>query len=133
PTKSGRSTGWDEGAPANLAEGWVPLRAKYHRNAELMTWQAGCETPAGDYAAFSQTLDATDSWVEQQVVRSPKIDPVDVDGQAWDRYDRDDGKVQRSLVPRGQHGELTTVVTGTASWEELQTLARSLRPVAQGS
>lgn len=128
-----QSTGWDVAAPVGLPQTWVPLRAHYQRTADLMTWQAGFKTPAGDYAAFSQTLDATDSWVEQLVVRSPRIDPVEVAGESWDRYDRNDGKVQRSLVQRGQPGELSTVVTGTASWEELEQLAASLQPVADGS
>lgn len=128
-----RSTGWGVSAPDALPQGWVPMRAQYHRHTDLMTWQAGFETPDGEYAAFSQTMDATDSWVEQLVARAPQVEPVEVAGQSWDRYDRSDGKVQRSLVQRGPDGELTTVVTGTASWAELEALAGSLTPVSAGS
>ncbi|HHU09998.1 MAG TPA: DUF4245 domain-containing protein [Intrasporangiaceae bacterium] len=128
-----QSTGWDVSAPGGLPEAWVPLRANYHRIADLMTWQAGFETAEGNYAAFAQTLDATDTWVEQSVARSPRLDAVEIGGASWERYDRIDGKVQRSLVQRGATGELTTVVTGTASWAELETLAGSLAPVADRS
>jgi hypothetical protein len=50
----------------------------------------------------------------------------DVAGARWTRYARQD-KLQNSLVLR--HGRLTTVVTGTAGFDELERLAASLRPV----
>jgi hypothetical protein len=93
-----------------------------------MTWQAAYETPAGDYAAVQETVDATDAWVTQQVNRSPRVGEVEIAGSSWEQYDRS-GKVQRSLVRRGGPGEVTTVVTGTASWEELRSFVESLAPV----
>jgi hypothetical protein len=124
-----QSTGWPVSAPRDLPAGWVATRAQYLRSTDgLMTWRAGYETPEGDYAAFQQTVDATDAWVAQQVNRSPRVGQVDVAGASWDQYDRG-AKVQRSLVRRGGTGEITTVVTGTASWEELEGLAESLEPV----
>ena len=115
--------------PLNLPEGWVPTRAQYRRSTDgLMTWHAGFQTPAGDYAALQQTMDATDDWVTTQVNRSPQVGALEIAGRSWLQYDRS-GKVQRSLVDRGDPGEMTTVVTGTASWEELETFAASLGPV----
>lgn len=125
-----QSTGWPITAPRDLPDGWVPTRAQYLRSTDgLMTWQAAYQTPAGDFAALQQTIDATDAWVTAQVNRSPRVGQVEVDGAAWEQYDRE-GKVQRSLVRRGGSGEVTTVVTGTASFEELRLLVRSLSPVA---
>ena len=124
-----QSTGWPISAPRDLPEGWTPTRAQYLRSTDgLMTWQAAYETPAGDYAAVQETVDATDAWVTQQVNRSPRVGEVEIAGSSWEQYDRS-GKVQRSLVRRGGPGEVTTVVTGTASWEELRSFVESLAPV----
>lgn len=124
-----QSTGWPISAPRDLPEGWVPTRAQYLRSTDgLMTWQAGYQTPEGDYAALQQTVDATDAWVEQQVNRSPRVGQVEVAGASWEQYNRD-VKVQRSLVRRGGPGEVTTIITGTASWDALQVLVESLAPV----
>lgn len=123
-----QSTGWAISAPRDLPDGWVATRAQYLRSTDsLMTWRAGYQTPEGDYVALQETVDATDAWVAQQVNRSPLVGQVEVAGTSWDQYDRD-GKIQRSLVRRGGSGEITTVITGTASWEELQVLAESLAP-----
>jgi hypothetical protein len=124
-----QSTGWPVSAPRDLPDGWVATRAQYVRSTDgLMTWRAGYQTPEGDYAALQETVDATDAWVAQQVNRSPRVGQVEVAGASWDQYDRN-AKIQRSLVRRGSTGEITTVVTGTASWEELRILAESLAPV----
>ena len=123
------STDLSLAVPLDLPEGWVPTRAQYRRSTDgLMTWHAGFQTPAGDYAALQQTMDATDDWVITQVNRSPQVGALEIAGRSWLQYDRS-GKVQRSLVDRGDEGEMTTVVTGTASWEELETFAASLGPV----
>lgn len=123
------STGWTLVVPRDLPEGWVPTRAQYRRSTDgLMTWHAGFQTPSGDYAALQQTLDATDAWVTTQVNRSPQVGELEVAGRFWEQYDRS-GKVQRSLVDRGGTGEMTTVVTGTASWDEMEQFAASLGPV----
>lgn len=123
------STGWTLVVPRDLPEGWVPTRAQYRRSTDgLMTWHAGFQTPSGDYAALQQTLDATDDWVTTQVNRSPRVGELEVAGRLWEQYDRS-GKVQRSLVDRGGPGEMTTVVTGTASWDQMQQFAASLGPV----
>ncbi|MCA1782861.1 MAG: DUF4245 domain-containing protein [Dermatophilaceae bacterium] len=124
-----QSTGWPISAPRDLPEEWVSTRAQYLRSTDsLMTWQAAYQTPAGDYAALQETVDATDAWVTAQVNRSPRVGQLEVAGTTWDQYNRD-GKVQRSLVRRGEPGEVTTVVTGTASFEELQVLVESLETV----
>jgi hypothetical protein len=63
--------------------------------------------------------------VRQQVNRAPQVGTLRVDGASWVRYVRTD-KLQNSLVLR--HGRLTTIVTGTAGFDELARLASSLRP-----
>ena len=100
------------------------------------TWHAGYQTPSGTYVAVEQTMDPTREWVEAQTNRAPKIGTLEAGGRTWTKYERDT-KVQNSLVDDPQApGELTTLVTGTASFEEmadfvdLPPAGHSLTPVA---
>ena len=70
-------------------------------------------------------LDDPEEWVRAQTNRAPVVGTQTVAGAQWTRYARQD-KLQNSmvLVRRG----LTTVVTGTAGFDELGRLAASLRP-----
>ena len=94
-----------------------------------MTWHAGYQSPTGNYVALEQTKDATDGWVAAQTNRAKKTGQLDAGGRTWATYVRS-GKVQNSLVDRGTApGELTTIVTGTGTFLELQAFAEALRPV----
>lgn len=128
------STGIEITAPGELPDGWVGTNAQYRRSADgLMTWHAVFETPAGDHVALNETVDATDAWVAQQVNRTERTGQVDLAGVTWQQYERGGSNPQRSLVDRGGDGELTTVVTGSATWDELQLFVESLAPVAATS
>lgn len=128
-TQVQQSTGWAISAPRDLPSEWVATRAQYVRGTDsLMTWRAGYQSPQGEYVALQETVDATDGWVTAQVNDSPLVGQVQVAGSTWDQFNRD-VRVQRSLVRRGGPGEVTTVVTGTASWEEIEAFAEALAPV----
>jgi hypothetical protein len=88
-------------------------------------WHVGYQTPSQQYAAVQQGKDAPAEWVRAQVNRAATAGTERVGGVEWTRYVRAD-KTQNSLVR--VHGDVTTVVTGTAGFEELARLASSLRP-----
>ena len=68
-------------------------------------------------------------WVEAQTNRAPKTGTLDAGGRTWVKYERDT-KVQNSLVDDPQAaGELTTLITGTASFEEMAEFVEHLQPV----
>ena len=114
-------------APTGLPEGWRATSVRTTRStAEVLMWHVGYQTPSQQYAAVQQGQDAPDEWVRAQTNRAPVVGAQDVAGARWTRYARQD-KLQNSLVLR--HGKLTTVVTGTAGFDELERLAASLRPV----
>jgi hypothetical protein len=74
-------------------------------------------------------VDPSREWVEAQTNRAPRIGTLDAGGRTWTKYERDT-KVQNSLVDDPQApGELTTLVTGTASFEEMADFVTYLRPV----
>ena len=94
-----------------------------------MTWHAGYQSPTGNYIALEQTKDATDAWVSAQTNRAPKTGEVQAAGKTWSTYVRS-SKVQNSLVHRAETAtELTTIVTGTGTFDELVAFAETLRPV----
>ncbi|MFN8046656.1 MAG: DUF4245 domain-containing protein [Dermatophilaceae bacterium] len=124
-------SGWPVAIAAGLPSGWKATSARYVRTGEgAMTWLAGYQAPSGDYASVEQTRDASSTWVETEVNRASEQGTVEVGGRTWTKYVRS-SKTQNSLLHRpGAPGELTTLVTGTASFEELAVLIEHLEPVS---
>lgn len=112
-----------------LPEGWRPTSARYVRStSELMTWHAGYQTPTGTYVAIEQTKKATVKWVGAQTSRAVPSGTISIGGKDWTRYIRE-FKVQNSLLNKpADPNELTWLVTGDASFEEMQTFIGYLQP-----
>lgn len=120
-----------------LAEGlpkeWGATSARYVRSKQsLMMWQATYLTPDKQNATVQQiwpkptlSSEKIENWLRNQTGRGTIGGEVQIDGATWVKRDRT-GKVQRSLVRRAE-GEVV-VVTGTASFAQLEELAKSLRP-----
>ena len=123
-------SGWPIVEAVGLPEGWTTTSARYVRTTGgFSTWHAGYQTPSGTYVAVEQTVDPTREWVEAQTNRAPRIGTLEAGGRTWTKYERDT-KVQNSLVDDPQApGELTTLVTGTATFEEMADFVTYLRPV----
>jgi hypothetical protein len=123
-------TNWPIVEAVGLPQGWTPTSARYVRTTDgFSTWHAGYQTPSGTYVAVEQTMDPTSRWVEAQTNRAPKVGTLDAGGRTWVKYERDT-KVQNSLVddPKAP-GRLTTLVTGTATFEEMADFVTHLEPV----
>lgn len=125
-----RETGWPISQPEGLPEGWKATSVRYVRSTDsLMTWHAGYQSPAGNYVALEQTRGATNGWVEAQTNRARVTGEVDAAGKTWVKYERTP-KIQRSLLWRApSEAEVTTLITGTGTFEELSAFATALRPV----
>lgn len=128
-TTVARETGWPIVVPTGLPDGWTVSNVRFLTSTDgLRAWHVGYQTPAGDYVAVEQTMGATDAWIAAQTNRAPKIGTVEAAGLTWDQYDRP-VKVQRSLVHRATSAqELTTVITGTGSFDDLRVFAERLTP-----
>jgi hypothetical protein len=125
-----KESGWPIDRPEALPDGWKATSVRYVRSTGgLMTWHAGYQSPTGNYIAIEQTKDATAEWVSAQTNRAKETGEVQVAGKSWSTYVRG-GKLQNSLVHRAAGPtELTTIVTGTGTFEELTAFAETLRPV----
>jgi len=127
-----RETGWAIEAPA-LPAGWRANAVRFERSTDgLQTWHAGYISPDEQYIAIEQTRGATDTWVAAQTNRGRAEGTLTAAGRTWQKIRRGD-KVQISLVNRGKGAkDMTTILTGTAPYDELVTFAQRLRPVSGG-
>lgn len=126
-----RRTGWPIVEAVGLPEGWTPTSARYVRTTDgFMTWHAGYQLPDATYVAVEQTMDPTRAWVEAQTNRAPKAGTIEAAGRTWTTFERDT-KVQNSLLDDPQTtGDLTTLITGTATFEQMADFATYLQPVS---
>ncbi|MFD3356298.1 DUF4245 domain-containing protein [Streptomyces fradiae] len=116
-----RAAPYPVAAPEGLTGEWRPTSVSYSRKDEN-AWHLGFLTPEREYAAVEQstgapveyvvkvTHDARDTGKTQQVA-----------GRAWERWE---GPKYDALVLREEG--VTTVVTGTASFERLGEMAAAL-------
>ncbi|MCO6006637.1 DUF4245 domain-containing protein [Actinoallomurus purpureus] len=116
-------------APQGLDPKWYPTSSRLTGRANgPVGWHLGFYTPGKQYAALEESgerADGSDGFVARMTSQGRPDGSLQVSGAAWDKTFRKD-KNQRSLVRRLPG--VTLVVTGTASYEELATLAGSLRP-----
>jgi hypothetical protein len=127
-----KASGWTLSRPVDLPDGWKATSVRYVRSTDgLMTWHAGYQAPTGNYVALEQTKDATSGWVEAQTNRARRTGELQAAGRTWATYERTP-KVQRSLLAQGASADgLTTLITGTGTFEELAAFAETLEPVTQ--
>ncbi|WP_190214537.1 DUF4245 domain-containing protein [Kitasatospora indigofera] len=114
-------------SPEGLPEKWKATSVEYRDGSRAgnnghNTWHLGFVTPSGQYAAVEQS-DAPRADVLAAMVAGAEADgTATVDGASWDKVQ---GRKARALAV--QAGNATTLVTGTASYEELEQLADALK------
>lgn len=111
-------------APEGLPERWRPTSAHFDGVDPANTsWHIGFINPNDEYAAVEQGNGTPEEFVKDKAKGGRPVGRVDVEGKPWVSYD---GPKYRSLVRT--EGGVTTMVTGTASFEDLASLASALRP-----
>ena len=114
--------------PRGLPENWLPVSASTRVDAGATTWRIGWVTPAEDFAAFGQSDQGAAAFVDTFAAGAPAGGEVLIDGRRWARLG-DPQAEERSLVRSGSaEDDVTVVVTGTATFAELEELAASLAP-----
>nr|WP_279672240.1 DUF4245 domain-containing protein [Flexivirga meconopsidis] len=126
----GISQRWDPAVADGLPKGWTPVNVRLRTAAGATpTWQAGYDGPGDGYAAVLQTKGGNDAWVSAQTGSGTGKGTVAIAGGQWKKVERSDGE-QRSLVRTTPLGGLTTVVTGTGDWTQLQDFAARVKPLS---
>jgi hypothetical protein len=115
-------------APQGLPSAWYPTSSRLSGKAGgPIAWHLGFYTPGKEYAALEESNErpgGDGGFVDRMTSQGRPDGSVQIAGATWNRTFRQDKK-QRSLVRTV--ADLTVVVTGTASYDELAVLATALR------
>lgn len=114
--------------PGELPDGWVPTSSRIDAEEdeeEPVTWTVGFATPEDLHARFSMSDADPERFIAETTEQGAPDGESGIGGEAWKRY-TDREEPQRSLVRR--EDGVTLVVTGSAGYAELETLAGSLEP-----
>ncbi|MCZ2825083.1 MULTISPECIES: DUF4245 domain-containing protein [unclassified Modestobacter] len=137
PTSAQRAVaalaGYELLVPTDLPEGWrstsVRTDAGSVQAGDPVTLEIGWFTPGEEYAGYVISDDPGADAVADVLDGAAADGTAQVDGQTWDRLETQRGETALTRVTDGA----TLVVTGSATEEELTTLAGSLEPYAPGS
>lgn len=126
-----RETTWPIVEPLGLGSEWKATNVRFTRTTDgLRTWHAGY-LYSGDtqYVSLEQTQGATASWITAETKSGAVNGSMMIAGQKWERRGGAD-QAERALLLRGGTGsDLTTVVVGTAPFDQLAEFAGHLKPV----
>lgn len=117
--------------PTGLGPGWRPTSARWEPTAKSApdpVLHIGYVTPADQYAQVSQSSNSSAPYTAEQTDDGVSVGTQAVEDVTWERWEHGD-RHSLVLVADGT----TTIVSGTASWDELITLAASLEPAAAAS
>lgn len=118
-----RAASYPVAAPEGLPEAWKPTSVRF-RGDDADAWHLGFHAPDGEYVAVEQSAGKRTAFIEDKTQGAAKTGATQrIDGRTWTRYE---GDHYDALVLEGTEGS-TTVVTGTASFGQLTTMAEALR------
>lgn len=117
---------------------WAATSARVEPQPDgSLVWRVGFYTPERAYAAVlqrgvlpEQAAGTQRDWVDEQTRGGVEGGTVVLGGRQWVRMQGDPTPDERRSLVRVDGG-VTTVVTGSASWAELESLAASLRPAGE--
>jgi hypothetical protein len=115
-------------APAGLPDGYRPTSARTDAGGaeagDPVTLEIGYLTPSVEYAGFVVSDDARVAAVADVLDGAQEEGTVDLGGQSWTRGTTERGETVLSRTD----GDVTVLVTGSATDEELATVAGAVRP-----
>ncbi|GHH90124.1 DUF4245 domain-containing protein [Streptomyces capillispiralis] len=118
-----RAASYPVAAPEGLPGEWKPTSVRF-RGEDADAWHLGFHAPDGEYVAVEQSAGKREPFIEDATQGAEKTDATQrIGGETWTRYE---GDHYDALVLEGTEGS-TTVVTGTASFGQLATMAGALR------
>ncbi|WP_369258103.1 DUF4245 domain-containing protein [Geodermatophilus amargosae] len=121
--------------PAGLPDGYRPTSARTDAtdadaaDGAPVTLEIGYVTPSDEYAGFLVTDDADAEPLTAVLDGAEDDGSVDLGGRTWTRLTSERGET----VLTREDGDVTTLVTGSADDEELQTVAAAVAPVSEPS
>lgn len=125
-------SGRDVLAP-DLPDGWTANAARLETVGGVTTWTIGFVTPAGQYIALDQGLQANETWLADAVLDAEVTGAARIGGLDWALYDRRDSADpgNHAFILSTQIGEDLVVLHGTADDTEFETLAEAIGKAVQ--
>ncbi|MBT2387065.1 DUF4245 domain-containing protein [Streptomyces sp. ISL-11] len=119
-----RAAPYPVAAPEGLGEGWRATSVSYRAGGKQgSAWHLGFLDPTEEYVAIEQSDGPAEEFIDSASQRASRTARTQqVAGATWRRYE---GEKYNALV-REERG-VTTVVTGTASYERLTEMAAALK------
>lgn len=118
--------GFAPAVPTGLPGAWTARAADVQRGTDdIPTWHLTYTTPSGRYAGVQQARKATTDWEARQVTDGREQGDRKIGSTTWIIRSRTDRGVTSYVLRKG---DLTTVVTGTATPAELDTFAAAVSP-----
>ena len=122
--------GYEVLVPRDLPEGWRPTSARTDAGAatagDPVTLQIGWLTPEEEFAGYVISDEPGATALTDVLEDATDDGNQDVDGDTWQRLTTERGETALTRT----EGGATLLVTGSASDDELRTLAGSLQPYA---
>lgn len=115
---------YDVLGPDPVPDGWRVTSARTERSGGGVTWHVGLVTDTEEYAGLEQSDGDRGSLLDAVVQGARPSGSADVAGQSWRRLTGGDPE-PRGLVRTD--GGVTTLVAGSAPWDQLEELAAALR------
>lgn len=110
-------------APPQLPDGWRATSVRYVPDEQ--SWHLGVLTPDEEYIGLEQAPVDVETLVDEAAEGTEPVGSVQIDGTDW-QLRRDDSREETTLVRRSDR--VTTLVTGSASQDALESFVQSLRP-----
>lgn len=111
-----------------LPDGWAANDARLDTVSGVDTWYIGFVTPAQQFIAIDQGIDANPSWQAALLQNGPKTGETTIDGVTWQVYDNRSadkpGNLAYALATTV--GTSTVLLYGTADDTEFETIATSI-------
>ncbi|MHC0432373.1 DUF4245 domain-containing protein [Streptomyces sp. O3] len=108
--------------PVGLPDGWKATTVRFKRKEDL-GWHLGMLSPDREYVGIEQSVAPPDKYIREITHGAEATSGTErIGGEDWKRYE---GAKYDALVYEGDG--YTTVVTGTAPFEDLAKVAKSLK------
>lgn len=117
-----RAAGYPVAAPEGLPDTWKATSVRF-RGDHFDAWHLGFQDPEGQYVAIEQSTQKASAFIDEagQGAEATKVTQR-IGGRTWQRYT---GGRYNALVLKDKGS--TTVVTGTAPFARLTTMAEALK------
>lgn len=119
-----RAASYPVAAPEGLPDSWKATSVRF-RAHEKDHWHLGFQDPDGQYVAIEQSADDRKAFIKDASQGGHATEVTQkINDRTWTRYT---GGRYNALVLEEDAEGATTVVTGTASWDRLTTMAKALK------